>query len=77
MVAKEYKVNIPAIFKALSHAEKLIADDDEDMQRSGKVMKRLFLRLLAKRQNDLREAVEKSAKEKRTKFWQEKERKNK
>lgn len=68
------KINIPAILKSLCEAEKLITYNDEDMQKSGKAMKHLFERVLAKRQKELREAIEISAKLKKTKFWREQER---
>jgi hypothetical protein len=73
---KKSKVDIPAIIKALADAERFILSDDVDERRIGASMKSFFERLLAKRQLELREAIEKAAALKRKKFWREVPRKD-
>jgi len=70
------KINIPAIVAALEDAERFISSEDKDRQEIGKSMKRFFELLLAKRQRELREAIEKSAKLKKQKIWREVPKKN-
>jgi predicted nuclease of restriction endonuclease-like RecB superfamily len=70
---KKYKVKIEVstILDGIRTAEEYIASDDPDKQEIGESLKSLFQKLLARKQKELREAIEKSAKAKKTKFWRE------
>ncbi|MEI8175207.1 MAG: hypothetical protein WCG28_04630 [bacterium] len=74
MVKKKYKgkADIPAIIESLRVAEEYIASANMEDQKIGASMKSLFGKVLAKRRQELQEAIEKSAKAKKTKFWREK-----
>jgi hypothetical protein len=72
---KKYKVKIeiPAIFDGLKIAEEYMASNDPDKREIGESLKSLFQKLLARKQKELREAIEKSAKLKKGELWRKKE----
>lgn len=59
------KIDIPAILKSLEDAERFMQDPDPEKKKLGGSMKSFFQKLLARRQKELREAIERSAKRKR------------
>lgn len=73
MRRKKYRgeINIRAILEALSEAERFLESNDAEDKKLGTSMKRFFQKLLTRRQKELREAVEKSAKRQRQKIWRE------
>ena len=62
--------------KALGEAEEFILSGDPDKAKIGISMKSFFERLLSTRRQELMDAIEKAAREKRKKFWREKERRS-
>ncbi|MCX6739273.1 MAG: hypothetical protein NT098_04475 [Candidatus Parcubacteria bacterium] len=73
MRRKKYRgeINIPAILKALGEAERFLQSDDAEDKKLGTSLKRFFQKLFERRQKELREAIEKSAKLQQKKIWRE------
>ncbi|MCX6736254.1 MAG: hypothetical protein NTZ13_04180 [Candidatus Parcubacteria bacterium] len=74
MRRKKYRgeINIPAILKVLEEAERFLQSDDTEDKKLGTSMKRFFQKLLIRRQKELWEAIEKTAKLQQKKIWREK-----